>query len=91
MTDPQGRLPISMDIEDFRKKSPDEKWDAMFMILVDLYTAGYENAESRNLKRMDCERRFKKLENRKWLDKALSFGGGVVGGVATMLGINLKS
>jgi len=36
------------------------------------------------------ERRVTKLEQRKWIDKGLTFAGGVFGGALAYLGINLK-
>jgi hypothetical protein len=36
-----------------------------------------------------CDKRFEKLEHRRWFDKTLAFGGGILGGVATVLGIKV--
>jgi len=35
----------------------------------------------------DCEDRFKTIEKRKWIDRACSAGGGVVGGFMAVIGL----
>ena len=36
-----------------------------------------------------CSAHFEKIEERRWFDRVASFLGGIVGGVATMLGLKI--
>lgn len=72
-------LPI--DLETFRKlRSPDDKLDALFDVLVYMHSAGYECEEDREARLSTCEKRFTALENRKKFDTGLAGGSGLVGG-----------
>lgn len=77
---------LPVDIDTFRKlESADAKLDALFDVLTHMHSSGFECAADRERHRMDCDRRFSAIESRKWNDRGLSGGMGLIGGFLASL------
>lgn len=65
-------------------EGPERKRAAMtFDMLYDIHKCSLNQPKK-------CEPRFKKLERRKWLNKGISFTGGLIGGVLGFLGLKMS-
>ena len=66
--------------ETFQGYSTDSKLDTLFDYVLDIHKWQHDQP-------VICEKRLRKLENRKWINTGASGGGGIIGGALTWLAI----
>jgi len=82
-------IDVSFSLEQFKEEDTDTKLNLLFGAVVhqtEILTNHIDYTKERLEKGSE---RFKKLENRKRLNTAASFGGGVIGGIIAIVGKNL--
>jgi len=73
---------IKIDEEAFLSLSESEQMGAIYKAIMSINTEIYSHP-------VRCEPRFRKLEKRKWMDKGIATGMGVIGGFLGFLGIKI--
>jgi len=82
-------IDVSFSLEQFKEEDTDTKLNLLFGAVVhqtEILTNHIDYTKERLEKGNE---RFKKLENRKRLNTAASFGGGIIGGIIAIIGKNL--
>ena len=82
-------IDVSFSLEQFKEEDTDTKLNLLFGAVVhqtEILTNHIDYTKERLEKGNE---RFKKLENRKRLNTAASFGGGIIGGIIAIVGKNL--
>jgi len=82
-------IDVSFSLEQFKEEDTDTKLNLLFGAVVhqtEILTNHIDYTKERLEKGNE---RFKKLENRKRINTAASFGGGVIGGIIAIVGKNL--
>jgi hypothetical protein len=76
-------LPI--DLETFESLPERQQNAAIFKMLIYMQSSGYECHDDRERRLHRCEKRFEAIENRKWTDRSLTGGMGLIGGFLASL------
>ena len=82
-------IDVSFSLEQFKEEDTDTKLNLLFGAVVhqtEILTNHIDYTKERLEKGNE---RFKKLENRKRLNTAASFGGGIIGGIIAIIGKTL--
>jgi len=75
-----------LSLQDYLDLSPERKAYADYVLLSDLNNWRNEEVQHTKEHRDECYRHFKRLDNRKWIDRGSSFIGGFIGGFVAMTG-----
>ena len=80
---------VSIDLDQFKEEDTDTKLNLLFGAVVHQTEILTKHIDFTKERLEVDSKKFKKLENRKNLNTAASFGGGVVGGIIAIIGKNL--